>query len=137
MFNTFSLLFILLVNIIHSNIPQDAGVFLHPMAFAGWLGFLVTSINLLPIGQLDGGHVSYSVFLKNRKYMYIPIFVGLIALSYLFIGWLFVLLLALFVARRDPVIQDSLTPLTKTEKMYALLILIIFVITFIPQPIVL
>ncbi len=132
-----SLLFLLLVNIIHPQIPQDAGVFLHPMAFAGWLGFLVTSINLLPIGQLDGGHVSYSVYLKNRKYLYIPVFAGLVALSFLFIGWLFVVLLALFVARRDPIIQDSLTPLTNTEKLYALFILIIFIITFIPQPIIL
>lgn len=129
-----SLLFFILAKIIHPNIPQGADLFLHPMAFAGWLGFLVTSMNLIPIGQLDGGHISYSVFLKKRRYMYIPIIAVLIALGFLWLGWFIWGLLAFFLARRDPVIQDSITPLTKREKIYAILPLIIIILTFIPQP---
>lgn len=129
-----SLLFYLLAKIIHPNIPAGADIFLHPMAFAGWIGFLVTSMNLIPIGQLDGGHVAYSVLLQKRRYLYVPIIIGLVALGLLWLGWYFWGLLAFFLARRDPVIQDTLTPLTKREKLYALFPLIILILTFIPQP---
>jgi membrane-associated protease RseP (regulator of RpoE activity) len=130
-----SLLFYLLGKIIHPNIPQGAEIFLHPIAFAGWLGLLVTSMNLIPIGQLDGGHVAYSVFLQRRKLFYIPLVIGLFALGiFLWVGWFVWVLLAFFLARRDPVIQDSLTPLTKREKLYALFPLIVLILTFIPKP---
>ena len=132
-----SLLFLLLAKIIHPNIPQGADIFLHPMAFAGWLGFLVTSMNLMPVGQLDGGHVAYSVLLKKRRYLYIPIFAGLVALGFLWMGWFVWMLLLFFVARRDPVIQDSLTPLSKRDMVYALLPLVVLILTFIPQPFIL
>ena len=129
-----SLLFALLGKFLHPTIPEGADVFLHPMAFAGWLGFLVTSMNLIPIGQLDGGHVGYSLFLRQRRYMYIPIFVGLAALGMLWPGWIIWGLLAFFLARRDPVIQDSITPLTTQEKIMVLWPLLILILTFIPQP---
>lgn len=130
-----SLLFHLLGKVIHPNMPQGADIFLHPMAFAGWLGFLVTSMNLIPIGQLDGGHVAYSLFLRKRRYVYIPLFACIIALGFLWLGWFIWGFLAFFLARRDPVIQDSLTPLTKREKIYAVLPFLVLMLTFIPQPI--
>jgi membrane-associated protease RseP (regulator of RpoE activity) len=129
-----SLLFAFLANVLHPSIPEGADVFLHPMAFAGWLGFLVTSMNLIPIGQLDGGHVGYSVFVRQRRFMYVPIFAGLVALGFLWPGWFIWGLLAFFLARRDPVIQDSITPLTTQEKIMALWPLLILILTFIPQP---
>ena len=57
-----SLLFLALTKSIFGNIPDGQTVLLHPVAFAGWLGFFVTSLNLLPMGQLDGGHVLYGIF---------------------------------------------------------------------------
>ena len=129
-----SLLFWGLAKIIHPNIPQGNDLFLHPIAFAGWLGFLVTSMNLIPIGQLDGGHISYSVFFKKRKFMYYPIFAGMIALGFLWPGWFFWVLLSFFFARRDTVIQDAITPLTLKEKMLAIMPLIVLILTFTPQP---
>jgi len=132
-----SLLFLALAKIIHPNIPQGADIILHPMAFAGWLGLFVTSMNLIPIGQLDGGHVAYSVLLQKRRYSYIPIMIGLLGLGFLWQGWIIWIFLAYFIARRDPVIQDSLTPLTKKEKLYALIPLIILILTFVPQPFIL
>jgi len=129
-----SLLFYFLANIIHQNIPQGVDIFLHPMAFAGWLGFLVTSMNLIPIGQLDGGHVAYSLFLKKRKYIYGLLIIGLVALGFLWPGWFIWGVLAFFLARRDPVVQDSLTPLSRNEKIAAVLPLIVLILTFIPKP---
>jgi Zn-dependent protease len=85
-----SLLFHLLTKIIHPNMPQDATLFIHPMGFAAWVGFLVTALNLIPIGQLDGGHVLYSILLKKRRFLYIPLLAGIVALGiFLFAGGIF------------------------------------------------
>jgi Predicted membrane-associated Zn-dependent proteases 1 len=60
-----SILFGFIVHLFHSEIPAGFDIALHPFAWAGWIGFLVTSLNLIPIGQLDGGHILYS--LLGRK----------------------------------------------------------------------
>jgi membrane-associated protease RseP (regulator of RpoE activity) len=132
-----SLLFLIFTRSIHPSIPQGYDLFIHPVAFAGWIGLFVTSMNLIPIGQLDGGHVLFSLFLKRRRYLYIPIFGALVALGFLWPGWFFWILIAFFIARRDPIIQDTITPLTAREKAYAFVPLIILMLTFVPQPFVL
>jgi len=129
-----SLLFWIFARIIHPSIPPGHDIFLHPVAFAGWLGLFVTSMNLIPIGQLDGGHVTFSLFLKKRRHLYIPIFGAVIALGLLWFGWYFWLLVAFFIARRDPIIQDTLTPLSTRERLYAVIPLVILILTFVPQP---
>ncbi|MGQ9465859.1 MAG: site-2 protease family protein [bacterium] len=129
-----SVLFYLLGKVIHPSIPAAADIFLHPMAFAGWIGFLVTSMNLIPIGQLDGGHVAYSILLKKQRMLYIPVILSLIGFGILWPGWIIWGFLAFILARKEPVIQDTITPLSKKEKLYALLPLIVLILTFIPQP---
>lgn len=130
-----SLLFSTLARLIHPVMPAGHDLYLHPMAFAGWIGFLITSMNLLPIGQLDGGHIAYSVFLRKRRRAYIPIFAVLILLGIFFwFGWIFWGLLAFFIARRDPMVQDAVTPLTRTEKLVTIIPLCVLVLAFIPQP---
>jgi membrane-associated protease RseP (regulator of RpoE activity) len=129
-----SLLFWVFARLIHTSIPPGHDLFLHPVAFAGWLGLFVTSMNLIPIGQLDGGHVAFSLFLRKRRYLYIPIFAGLVALGLLWFGWYIWALVALFIARRDPVIQDAITPLSTKQKIYSAITFVILVMTFVPQP---
>ncbi|UCC12301.1 MAG: site-2 protease family protein [candidate division WOR-3 bacterium] len=130
-----SLLFSFLARILHPQMPVGYDLYLHPMALAGWIGLWITSINLIPIGQLDGGHIAYSVFLGKRRMAYIPIFAVMIILGiFLYKGWIVWALLAFFISRRDPMVQDTITSLTLREKMLALVPLIIFVLTLIPQP---
>lgn len=129
-----SILFYVLGKIIHPSIPAGTDIFLHPMAFAGWIGFLVTSMNLIPIGQLDGGHIAYSLLLKKQKILYIPVILLLIGFGILWQGWIIWGFLAFILTRKEPLIQDTITPLSKREKFYALLPLIVLILTFIPQP---
>ena len=129
-----SLLFWIFARLIHTDIPPGYDLYLHPVAFAGWLGLFVTSMNLIPIGQLDGGHVTFSLFLKKRRYLYIPIFAAIIGLGMLWLGWYIWALLAAFIARRDPVIQDTLTPLTTRQRIYSVIPFVILAFTFVPQP---
>jgi membrane-associated protease RseP (regulator of RpoE activity) len=130
-----SLLFSFLARIIHPEIPQGYDLFLHPVALAGWIGFLITSMNLIPIGQLDGGHISYSILLRRRRYSYFPIIGGLVLLGFLWPGWFIWAGLAFFFARRDPVIQDTLTPISTRDKVLAMIPVLILILAFIPIPI--
>ncbi len=129
-----SLLFSFFVRLLHANMPPGHDLFLHPMAFAGWIGFLVTSLNLLPIGQLDGGHIAFSIFGRNRKRSYPFLIAAMIGLSLLWPGWIIWGLLAFLTARREPVVQDTITPITRKDRILALVPLLVLILTFIPQP---
>lgn len=129
-----SLLFNLLSKIFFAKVPSGFDVVLHPMAFAGWLGMFVTALNLLPIGQLDGGHVAYGIFGKYRRYVMIATLVMLAGLGFLWQGWWVWGLLAVILGLRHPSPQDSITPLGKREKILAVVALIVLLLTFTPVP---
>ncbi len=111
-------------------------VLLHPVAFAGWVGLLVTAINLFPIGQLDGGHILYAVFGARAKRVG-RIFLALFIVLGVFFwaGWLLWAVLILILGLKHPPIWDEDSPLGKARTIRASLVLIIFVISFIPAPI--
>ena len=73
-----SLLFLALTKWIFGNVPDGQTILLHPVAFAGWLGFFVTSLNLLPMGQLDGGHVMCGIFGQRHRLLSRLTFLALI-----------------------------------------------------------
>jgi membrane-associated protease RseP (regulator of RpoE activity) len=110
-------------------------VFIHPVAFAGWAGLLVTSLNLIPAGQLDGGHVLYSLVGERAQALRWPLIVGLGALGLLvWPGWLLWAGIVYFFGQGHPPPLDSLTPLGTGRKILAVLALLVFVLTFSPRP---
>lgn len=132
-----SIILSLLTNLVLGATPENADIILHPIAFAGWIGLFITALNLLPIGQLDGGHIIYALFKNNHQIISKIAFVILIPLGYfLWQGWfIWAAIVAIFGFRHPPLI-DELTPLTNQEKKIGLICIAIFVITFIPSPVV-
>jgi membrane-associated protease RseP (regulator of RpoE activity) len=109
-------------------------VFIHPVAFAGWAGLLVTALNLLPAGTLDGGHVIYSLFGDNAKKAFPFIMVGLLGLGMFWQGWWIWAVLLLWLGRVHAEPLDQITPLDGPRRVVALLTIIIFVLVFSPVP---
>lgn len=110
-------------------------VSIHPVAWAGWVGMLVTSFNLLPAGQLDGGHLIYVLIGKERAKKLFPFILGLIAiLGIFYMGWWLWFVIIFFLGRvyDDPL--DQITPLDPKRKALAIFGIIIFFLVFIPIP---
>ena len=113
--------------------PIDIGydVFIHPVALAGWAGLLVTAFNLLPVGQLDGGHVLYSLVGQRAKILTWPIIGVLLVLGILFWqGWLLWAALIFFFGQSHPDPLDDVTRLDTSRKLVAVAVLLVFVLTF-------
>jgi membrane-associated protease RseP (regulator of RpoE activity) len=124
--------------------PNSVNVTVHPIAVAGWIGLLVTAINLLPVGQLDGGHVVYSL-VGGRWHRLVSRLVWLgcglmVLVPWLFHarfwgGWLvwFVLIFALGLGH--PATTDTEVPLRGSRKLAAWATIVLFIITFTPVPV--
>jgi len=129
-----SLLLNLLSHLVVGPIPPHHDLILHPVAFAGWIGTLVTALNLLPLGQLDGGHVAYALLGRKQHLVARFTFFALILMGLLWQGWLFWALLTLFMGIRHPALLDDWTPLDNRRKSLGLLAFLIFILCFIPIP---
>jgi membrane-associated protease RseP (regulator of RpoE activity) len=112
-------------------------VLLHPVAFAAWFGLLVTAMNLLPIGQLDGGHVTYSLFGQRwAKRISIATFCALVPLGIaLCQAWLGFALVVFIVGLRHPPPLDPVTPLDRSGRILGYVAIGLFALTFMPVPI--
>lgn len=110
-------------------------VMIHPVAWAGWVGLLVTSLNLIPAGQLDGGHIFHLLFGTKWSRRILPlILVVLIGLGFFWSGWWLWAGLVFFFGRRYAEPLDQITPLDTKRKVLGIIALILFIITFIPVP---
>lgn len=109
-------------------------VLLHPVAFAGWAGLFVTALNLLPIGQLDGGHVLYGLLGPRSWRISMVVLASLAALAVFYPGWWALVLLLLFFGVRHPRTLDETRPLDTRRKALGIFALVFFVVSFIPQP---
>ena len=131
-----SLIFKLLSWIVLKNIPEGQTVILSPTAFAGWAGILVTMLNLLPIGQLDGGHIIYALLGKAQRRIALVATLALIPLGFfLWQGWfVWVVLVLLIKIGHPPTLNDDL-PLDNRRKVIGWMAMLIFVLSFTPVPI--
>jgi len=130
-----SLLMMLLTDLIHPAVPEGYDIYLNSIAFAGWIGLLVTALNLMPIGQLDGGHIAYSLFGKKSELIAKWAFAPMIPLGYFSYNWiLWAILIFLFVRLKHPPVVDEDAPLKPFHRMLGYISIGIFIITFIPVP---
>ncbi len=113
---------------------RPADLLLHPVARAAWVGMFATAMNLLPIGQLDGGHILYSFFPHSHKTVSKILCVLLLPLGKFWLGWLVWGLLLLWLGRRHPVIDDP-TVLSAGRRKLGYLALLLFLLCFIYEPI--
>jgi membrane-associated protease RseP (regulator of RpoE activity) len=110
-------------------------VFIHPVAFAGWAGLLVTALNLIPAGQLDGGHVFYAlVGERAAQVMLWVVLLGLALLSFLYLGWLLWVALVFFFGRLRVPLMDDVTQLGPGQRALGVAMLIVFALVFTPIP---
>jgi membrane-associated protease RseP (regulator of RpoE activity) len=131
-----SVLLSLLSKLTLGLLPNEAHIAIHPIGFAGWIGLFVTALNLLPVGQLDGGHVVYSLFGSRHIWISRLAFVTILSLGVtrLWDGWIIWGILLLFLGMRHPPALDAETPLDFKRKVVGWFVLMVFVVTFIPAP---
>jgi membrane-associated protease RseP (regulator of RpoE activity) len=117
--------------------PFPAGgtdILLGPVAWAGWVGLLVTALNLIPAGQLDGGHLIYVLSRKTARALWSVIVVLLILLGIVWTGWFLWAFLIFFLGRAHAQPLDTITPLDGRRKALAILGIVIFFLVFTPVP---
>jgi membrane-associated protease RseP (regulator of RpoE activity) len=114
---------------------HPASISLQPVGCAAWVGLFATALNLLPIGQLDGGHILYAVFGERHKTVSRGLFLALVPLGvFCWAGWMVWAVVLLVVGLRHPLVMASSEPLDKGRKILALVATLIFVLTFVPTP---
>jgi membrane-associated protease RseP (regulator of RpoE activity) len=107
---------------------------IHPVAFAGWAGLLVTSLNLIPAGQLDGGHIINGLLGRRAEKLRPFVLIALLLLGMVWLGWWLWAFLIFFLGKAYAEPLDQITPLDKRRKLLAIITLIIFVLVFTPVP---
>ena len=133
------LLFQIAERLVWGDIPEELSLNLHPMAFAAWFGLLATALNLFPIGQFDGGHISYAVFGRRSFFVTLGTVGVALGLSFYSASWivwtiLAIVLLSVFGWRHPPTWDDHV-PLDRARMWLAFAALVVFVLCFTPAPI--
>jgi len=122
--------------LVFGTLPEGHDVLFDPVALAGWAGMLVTGLNLIPAGQLDGGHVLFAAGIRSRLVTLLPI-PALVWLAWFhWPGWsLWVVVLVVMTWLGHPPTLNEAEPLSAGRRAAALATLLLFAVTFIPQPI--
>lgn len=124
----------LLFNFLSLFFPLPDSYVMHPLAFAGWVGLFVTAINLLPAGQLDGGHVARALLGDKQHYLSWSAVLALFVMGTFYFGWVIFGFLILMLGVRHPPPLNDLTRLDPVRKLVGVAAVAILVLTFIPQP---
>jgi membrane-associated protease RseP (regulator of RpoE activity) len=120
-------------------VPDGYSINMHPMAFGAWFGLLATALNLFPIGQLDGGHISYAVLGRRSSIVTLLMVAAAVVLAFFSTSWIFfaglMLVMLLLFGRHHPRTFDEHEPLDRSRTILAGLALLMFVVCFTPAPI--
>lgn len=117
--------------------PDGGTIGLHPAAFAGWVGMFVTMLNLLPMGQLDGGHILFAATPRWHRRVAVAFWICVMLLGFLWRGWLFWGFIVLLLSRGrfvHPPVLDVYRPLPRSRRRLAWGSLVLFLLTFAPIP---
>ncbi len=130
------LLFKWILSVLKEPVPEGSVLRYHPMAFAGWVGLLITSLNLFPIGQLDGGHVLYALLRRRARWVATAVLLGAVgAVAYYNLwGWSLMLLLVALIGPGHPPTADDAQPLGLGRVVLGCLTLAFIPIGFTPTP---
>ena len=120
--------------------PEGYSIILHPMGFAAWFGLIATALNLFPIAQLDGGHISYATFGRKSTTVTVVSLATLLCLGFVTPSWFvlasfLVIMMVLSGGFRHPPTLDEHVPLDRTRCWVAVLAAVIFILCFTPAPV--
>ncbi len=128
-------LFSLIQRMVLGGISKNYEILLHPVGFAGWVGLFVTSLNLLPIGQLDGGHIAYGLFGRRSRVIFL---IAIVVMAFITVfynpGWFLLLILIILFGFRHPPPIDDTTPLDWRRKLMGGVAFLVFFLSFTPAP---
>jgi membrane-associated protease RseP (regulator of RpoE activity) len=129
------LLFSIVQHFTIGDIPKNYDVILHPIGFAGWVGLFVTALNLLPVGQLDGGHIAYALFGKKSRIVFV-IAIAVVAFFFLFysMAWFLILILMILFGLRHPEPAENSMPLDWKRKLIGVITFVALILSFTPSP---
>jgi membrane-associated protease RseP (regulator of RpoE activity) len=129
------LLFGFIQRLVMGKLPESYDVLIHPIGYAGWVGLFVTALNLLPVGQLDGGHIAYALFGRRSRIIFL-ITIAVMAFITIFYnpGWLLLLILIILFGFRHPPPLDDQTPLDRKRRVMGVFAFIALFLSFTPAP---
>lgn len=126
----------LVARLFHGPLGDDMILNLHPFALAAWFGLLATSINLIPLGQLDGGHILYAVSRRWQRRLAPLVWVGLALAGFLWQGWWVWCVLSVVFGLFHPRVHNEAAPLGRGRQILAVVGLLILLLSFIPRGII-
>ncbi|RJR46789.1 MAG: site-2 protease family protein [Deltaproteobacteria bacterium] len=129
------LLFQFLSYTVFGSLPPDHYINLDLVGFAGWIGLFVTALNLIPVGQMDGGHVAYALFPNHhRQISWCCLALLLVGGLFFWPGWLVWALLLYLLGMRHPPPSYDWVPLDRRRKILGAITILVFILTFTPTP---
>lgn len=129
------LIFKLIAAVMGMTPPEGMDLMIHPIGLAAWFGFFATAMNLLPVGQLDGGHIAYALFGRFHKRISQGFLVALVPLGiFYWQGWLLWTAVLLFIGMRHPVTMDDAAPLSRRHIWLGWIALAMLILCFTPMP---